>query len=197
MKKNYYSGMTLVEISLVLVVVGFLIVAVIKGADIMVNAQGLQVYNTAESINVAVKQYVERYHALPGDDPKASQRNPSLHNGNGNGQIDTTQEADDFWTALGIKNTNTNGYTLTAEWNRYSSNTNAVCFNSLSSLMTSWVDLKYDDGTDNGGKLISNEVFLPPFLYEGGALFSAVGLVGAIFSPNPDPPKVVCRLLTW
>lgn len=193
MKKNYSSGVTLVEISLVLIVIGFLMGAAIKGADVVVNAQGLQVYNTAESLNVAVKQYVERYHALPGDDPKANQHNPNLHNGDGNGQIDTAQEADDFWSALDIRNTSGSGYTLTANWNPYNSNTNAVCFNSLSSIMTLWVDLKYDDGVDNGGKLISKDVEQTPspFIYPS----SALGLAEAYFTPNPDPPKVVCRLL--
>ncbi len=69
MKKQ--SGFTLVEIAIVMVIVGLLLGAVLKGQEMITNAKAKSIENAFRGIATAIYSYQDRYHALPGDDNKA------------------------------------------------------------------------------------------------------------------------------
>lgn len=90
MKKSQ-SGFTLVEIAIVLVIVGLLLGAVLKGQELIFNTRVKSTFNMSRELTAAVSAYQDRYRALPGDDGQAATRFPSAAvvptNGNSNGLI--------------------------------------------------------------------------------------------------------------
>jgi len=90
MKKR--QGFTLVEMSIVIVIVGLLLGMVLKGKEMITNAKIQNIENSFNSLAQAVSIYQERYHALPGDDKWADLKfgdneDISITNGNGDGVI--------------------------------------------------------------------------------------------------------------
>lgn len=80
------SGFTLVEIAIVLVIVGLLLGAVLKGQELIFNSKVKSTFSLGKEISAAINAYQDRYKALPGDDAQASLRfptaNPVPTNGN-------------------------------------------------------------------------------------------------------------------
>ena len=62
------KGFTLVELSIVLVIIGLLIGGVLKGKAMIENAKLKRVKNDIDSIVAAVYGYQDKYNYLPGDD---------------------------------------------------------------------------------------------------------------------------------
>lgn len=60
-------GFTLVEISIVLVIISLLIVGVIKGTSLIENAKVSNAITLAQDLSVAVNTFKQQYHMLPGD----------------------------------------------------------------------------------------------------------------------------------
>lgn len=89
--KHHQSGFTLVEIAIVLVIVGLLLGAVLKGQELIFNSKVKATWNLSKEVAAAIYAYQDRYKVLPGDDPQATTRFPSVTptpvNGNGNGLI--------------------------------------------------------------------------------------------------------------
>lgn len=90
MKKQ--RGFTLVEMSIVIVIVGLLLGMVVKGKEMLTNAKIKNIENSFNSIAQAVSIYQERYHALPGDDKWADLKfgdneGISITNGDADGVI--------------------------------------------------------------------------------------------------------------
>ena len=69
MKKQ--GGFTLVEIAIVMVIIGLLLGAVLKGQEMITNARAKNIENEYNGIVAAIYSYQDRYRALPGDDNKA------------------------------------------------------------------------------------------------------------------------------
>lgn len=61
-------GFTLVEIAVVLVIIGLLLGAVLKGQELIENSRVKNAVNDINSIRAAAYGYLDRYKALPGDD---------------------------------------------------------------------------------------------------------------------------------
>lgn len=72
--KNKQTGFTLIEIAIVLVIIGLLLGGVLKGQEMMNNAQIKRTVNDYNGIGAAFYSYLDRYGALPGDDPNAVAR---------------------------------------------------------------------------------------------------------------------------
>lgn len=91
MSRKSQSGFTLVEIAIVLVIVGLLLGAVLKGQELIFNSKVKATYNMARELSVAFAGYQDRYKQIPGDDPQATTRFPSADpapvNGDGNGLV--------------------------------------------------------------------------------------------------------------
>ena len=72
--KKQQSGFTLIEIAIVLVIIGLLLGGVLKGQAMMDNAKLKRTVNDYNGISAAIYSYLDRYGALPGDDPNAATR---------------------------------------------------------------------------------------------------------------------------
>jgi prepilin-type N-terminal cleavage/methylation domain-containing protein len=64
-------GFTLVEIAIVLVIIGLLLGAVLKGQELVENSRVKNATNALNSIKAGAYGYLDRYRALPGDDGPA------------------------------------------------------------------------------------------------------------------------------
>ncbi len=60
-------GFTLVELSIVLVIISVLIVSAIKGTSILQEAKVSNAITLAQDLTVAVNTFKQQYHMLPGD----------------------------------------------------------------------------------------------------------------------------------
>ena len=77
MKKRNQLGFTLVEIAIVLVIVGLLLGAVLKGQELIFNSKVKSTYNMSKEMAAAIYSYQDRYRRLPGDDTQAATRFPA------------------------------------------------------------------------------------------------------------------------
>lgn len=107
---NKQNGFTLVEISIVLVIIGLILGAVmLSGTVVIGNTKTTGTISLIKDLSGAVADFKNRYHYLPGDLPKAGDDIPGItgqtfagHSCNiaagngtiGDGQIDTTDERD-------------------------------------------------------------------------------------------------------
>ncbi|MGE4351676.1 MAG: prepilin-type N-terminal cleavage/methylation domain-containing protein [Bdellovibrionales bacterium] len=93
-------GFTLVELSIVLVIIGLIIGGVLTGQQIIQNARINNAINGIQAYQAQFQTYSQNYGALPGDDPSALTRFPSLaqisnvSNGNNDGNVGTTSSFD-------------------------------------------------------------------------------------------------------
>ena len=78
---QYQRGFTLIEISIVLVIIGLLLGGVLKGRELIESAKIKRVSNDFNGIAAAVYSYLDRYNAIPGDDSRAATRWPANTNG--------------------------------------------------------------------------------------------------------------------
>ena len=95
-------GFTLVELSIVLVIIGLIIGGVLTGQQIIQNARVTNAINSVQSYQAQFQTYAQNYGLMPGDDSSAPSRfpNSSLTKsdiGNGNGVI-ATSNADSITT---------------------------------------------------------------------------------------------------
>jgi prepilin-type N-terminal cleavage/methylation domain-containing protein len=87
LKKNQ-SGFTLVEISIVLVIIGLLIGGVLKGQAMVQNAKVKRVVKQADELRAAVMTFYDKYGVYPGDENLVPiPPNGADTEGNANGQI--------------------------------------------------------------------------------------------------------------
>lgn len=81
-------GFTLIELSLVLVIIGLIIGGVLTGQQVIRNARITSAINAIQSYQAQVQAYAQNYGSLPGDDASATTRfNGVAANGNGDGLI--------------------------------------------------------------------------------------------------------------
>ena len=90
------AGFTLVEIAIVLVIIGLLLGGVLKGQEMIENARIKAVVGDMNGIATAYTSYVDRYRAVPGDEPAATMTNRGwlgTIGGNNNGRLDVAPGA--------------------------------------------------------------------------------------------------------
>ncbi len=85
--KSHQSGFTLVELAIVLVIIGLILAAVLKGQEMIQNAKVKNVVNDLKSVSVAYYAYQDRYKAIPGDDANAASHFTGGDGGDGDGAI--------------------------------------------------------------------------------------------------------------
>lgn len=89
-------GFSLIEISIVLVIIGLIMAGVLNARSVIRNAQTKDVIKAVNDIATASQQFHDRYGAWPGDLTSAIASIPGLSAtcvGNGNGMIDTGAES--------------------------------------------------------------------------------------------------------
>ena len=90
------KGFTLVELAVVMIIVGLLIGGILKGQELITNAQVASTITQAKGIDAAVSTFRDSYRALPGDIATATTRLPNCPggtacaaDGNGDSRITT------------------------------------------------------------------------------------------------------------
>jgi len=82
------QGFTLIEISIVLVIIGLLLGGVLKGKSMIDNAKYKSLKNEISAYSTALYSFQDTYKAIPGDFSTAkTELNASAKNGSGNGYI--------------------------------------------------------------------------------------------------------------
>lgn len=104
--KSHQSGFTLVELAIVLVIIGLILAAVLKGQEMIQNAKTKNVINDLRGVSTAYYAYQDRYKAIPGDDNAANMHFASGVNGNGDGFISGLYAASDALAAGGSTESN-------------------------------------------------------------------------------------------
>lgn len=177
------AGFTLVELAIVLVIIGIILGAVLKGQELIKNAKFKRLYNQYREITAAVYTYYDKYSKYPGDDNLASTRWSGASNGNGQGWIDgtaycnvgSTGESCFAWEHLRRAGIITGAADATngrvspnhAFGGRIAlgrtdtliggwSKPIAVCFEWLNNETARWLDTNYDDGVATTGSIRGN-----------------------------------------
>ncbi len=110
-KQNYNvpAGFTLVELSMVLVLIGLIIAGVVGGRSLVQQAKLRSVISDIEKFDTAYNTFRLEFNALPGDMRNASSYWSGILGGNGNKQIVTSSNSGNghdgeyfyFWVHLG------------------------------------------------------------------------------------------------
>ncbi len=176
-------GFTLVELAIVLVIIGIILGAVLKGQELINNAKNKRLYNVYREVSAAVYTYYDKYNKYPGDDNLATTRGwtagaVAVANGNGQGWIDGTAfcaggsatESCQAWYHMRLANI-LSGSDTTSPTHPYGgrvalgrtdaiiggwSKPMGVCFEWLNNETARWLDNTYDDGTFNTGSVRGN-----------------------------------------
>jgi prepilin-type N-terminal cleavage/methylation domain-containing protein len=181
MKRNAEKAFTLVEISIVLVIIGLIIGGVLTGQQIIENARITNAVNAIQAYEAAFQSYSQNYGVLPGDDPSATHRfsgssNVPAANGDGNGIVSgtfdsstATDESRLIWADLRaaelVKNQVTSGTTAVQPPNPWGGiygfqngafgifTTPVLCLNDVPTDAAQMLDTRLDDGNSDSGSV--------------------------------------------
>lgn len=108
MYKDNQGGFTLVELAIVMIIIGLLIGGVLKGQELILNAQTTRVIAQIKSYKTAFRTFRGMYNELPGDMTNARRRLPGCAadalclNGDGNLIVGTNVAGNHVITQAGI-----------------------------------------------------------------------------------------------
>lgn len=169
------KGFTLVELAIVLVIIGLIIGAVLKGQELINNAKLKRAYNQQREVAAGVYTYFDRYGIYPGDDNTAAARWAGTTNGNNNGLIagltfgcaaGATTETCQAWRHMRNANLITGATTSAQNINNAYGGTIGIGSAAIQGLNTQWIgmdnmpfdacqilDQQFDDGVYNTGTI--------------------------------------------
>jgi len=165
--KQTSKGFTLIEMSIVLVIIGLIIAGVLVGKDMVTNARVMKIINEVNNYTIAVDQFSERFSYLPGDFPNAWSYWPSEGcsnswvgasgagcNGNGNGQIYSFPGREQLraWQHLSLSGLVPQSYTGVLDGNAYRLGVNVA----PSSAENAAYMIRYDASNTYNGKSGNN-----------------------------------------
>ena len=102
-KKQQQAGFSLVELSVVLVIIAILIGGVLGGRSLLQSSRNLTVISDLQKYTAATNSYFTKYGYWPGDDAEATSKWSGTTNGNGDGALGASasdQEFMYFWQDL-------------------------------------------------------------------------------------------------
>jgi prepilin-type N-terminal cleavage/methylation domain-containing protein len=153
-------GVTLIEMAIVLVVIGFIIGAVIQGQKILYNARLQRIVSDMSDYSHAFLIYFERYGMYPGDENDTNFPSGDTYNGNHNGLVEAGSEADNCWedlsNALGVvrKQSPVRGGQYSFGSMAFGSITrNFISVGNIPNMMAQAIDARHDDGVYNTGNI--------------------------------------------
>ncbi len=166
MKKQ--QGFSLVEISIVLVIIGLVLGGVLKGQEMIANAKIKNLKKQVDGVSAAFYSYLDRYNSLPGDDPQASihvSGTNATGTTAGNGYIDgswvsttATDESRLVWDHLrlagflsgsGTDNPHhAYGGKIGIQDNTYGMRGNVLCLQNIPGDVALQYEIKFDNGDD-------------------------------------------------
>jgi len=175
------GGFTLIEIAIVMVIIGLLIGAILKGQAMIDDAKQKRLMNDLQSISAAYFTYYDRYNAIPGDDPNTHGWS-GVSAGDGNGYIGGSAtapsgESQEAWQALRYAGLISGDPTATGKASlpghpyggKYGLSVrnfgsgigtkNYIFVDNLPGSVAEMVDIKYDDGTYNSGTVQANRAY--------------------------------------
>lgn len=103
--KNDQRGFTLIEMSIVLIIIGLIIGGILKGQEVIESSRLKAVSTQIGEMRAAINTFADKYGSLPGDYLRASERlRPNMVDGSGDGIIGAQH---DQATALATEPANT------------------------------------------------------------------------------------------
>jgi len=177
-------GFTLVELAIVLVIIGIILGAVLKGQELVNNARMKRLYNQYREILAAFYTYYDRFGKFPGDDNANHPGWTGYQPGDGDGLIDPSfnyactgnevgmQESCNAWSHLRWANIITGaGGDRTNPQNPYGGAI-SVAYAGINGIYANWIafqnvprdvaysiDKQYDDGAWNTGSIQASADF--------------------------------------
>lgn len=91
------NGFTLIELSIVLVIIGLLVGGIMVGQNLIFAAQIHQQVKQLQEYSQAYNMFQLKYNCIPGDCRNATNYFPSSTSGNGNGRLDGSLSYDADW----------------------------------------------------------------------------------------------------
>jgi len=174
-RQSHQAGFTLVELTVVLVIIGLILAAVLKGQQMIENGKIKSVANDLRGVASAYRAYQERYHATPGDDKLADIHFTGGTAGDGDGMIaglyaatdppGISAESNNFWQHLRLSGfltgngshpgNNSLGGLLGVQGAvlTYGMSGDVVCTGSIPLKIAQAVDIMLDDGDSATGTL--------------------------------------------
>lgn len=162
---NNQKGFTLVEIAIVLVIIGLILGAVLKGQGMIQNSKIKGTVRLADELRAAAYSYQDRYKYLPGDDPAAATKLGGGTNGNGDGNI-TGTEIGQFFLHLSLAGLISGNYTgtnypthpfgdnVSVQWATVQGRTTHwITYEGINGNIAQIIDYQIDDGTYTTGSV--------------------------------------------
>lgn len=180
---NRQSGFTLVELAIVLVIIGLILGAVLKGQQMIENGKVKSVENDLKGVTAAYYSYQDRFKAIPGDDLLAANHVTDGLPGDGDGLLSglfndkvalatgATTESQKFWQHTRLAGLMTGEATGTAALppnnsvggvlgvqsslvaKVYGMTGNVVCTSNIPWKIALSVDTELDDGNSDTGTI--------------------------------------------
>jgi len=97
-QNSHFKGFTLVELSIVLVMIGFLVGSVIAGTGLVESSRIISQARELNAYTTAFNAFVVKYAEMPGDMVDASSYWSTATNGDGNGRINANGDNADLTT---------------------------------------------------------------------------------------------------
>lgn len=66
-RHDQHAGFTLIEIGIVIVIIGFLLAAVVKGQSLLSSAKVHDIIAISQDLSSSIRDFKQRYHMYPGD----------------------------------------------------------------------------------------------------------------------------------
>ena len=165
---NKIKGFTLVEVAIVLVIIGLIVGAVLKGSVLIESAKYKTFLKSITDYQEMVGKFQEKYNALPGDIADVKMRiSNSLVAGNSNGRIQGVSEEKNFWLHLVASGLASGDYSsdpphhpypgdgkIKVHWRGAPINKNCLEINGIPALVAKRLDRDIDDEDPTKGSVI-------------------------------------------
>ena len=160
------AGFSLLELTIVLVIIGFIVGAVMEGQQMLYNARMQKIVSDLESYGEAVVLYYDRYGMYPGDEDDGGFPSGDTLDGNHNGLIDAAEATnawEDLADGMGLvrRNSPVRGGTYTFGFRTFfgTGNQNYIAVGNILNQMAESIDSRHDDGVYNTGNIHSSAAY--------------------------------------